>query len=259
LRADDDPAVLATVAGLAAENFASFREAVLQPQLESSRAVLAARLARYLHHPDLSTLMAPLSRSRAPEVREAVAETWRHRPDSSDPLSLEALTADPLVTVRRTAIAAAAAAKHYDLLDRMTQDPEVELRREVAITLGQVAPVGRPGLVVLEHLQTDSEMSVRAAAHIARLLQGIPIPYPPDLDVTVAAEAVRDGADIGTLRNIARSAPSEDRRLAAGLALALIQDDVAHEVARSDPAPAVRHRVSGALDLSLPAVSGDSA
>jgi HEAT repeat protein len=257
MRADDDPAVLAAVAGLAAENFAPFRDAVLQTPLESNRAVLVARLARYLHHPELSTLLAPLAQSSAPEVREAVAEVWHHRPDSSDPVCLEALTRDPVVTIRRTAVAAAVAAQRYDLLDRMTQDPEVEIRREVAIRLGEVAQVDRPGLVVLEHLEEDSDMSVRAAAHVARLLRGIPIPHPPNLDVRVAAEAVRGGADVGTLRNVARSAPSDDRRLAAALALALIQDDVAHEVARSDPAPAVRHRVGGALELSLPVVPGD--
>ncbi|HEX6435172.1 MAG TPA: hypothetical protein VFZ87_13065, partial [Gemmatimonadales bacterium] len=258
LRVDDDPTVLGAVARLAAENFVAFRDAVLQIPFESARAALVARLAKYLHHPDLSTVLAPLSQSSSPEVREAVAEVWRHRPDSSDPLSLQGLTADPLASVRKAAVAAAIAAARYDLLDRMTQDPEVEVRKEVAIRLGEVASVDRPGVVVLQHLEEDSEMSVRAAAYVARLLQGSPIPHPPDLDMGVAAEAVRGGADIGTLRNIARSAPSDDRRLAAALALALIRDEVAHEVARSDPAPAVRHRVGGALELSLPVVPGDS-
>ncbi|HZB27179.1 MAG TPA: hypothetical protein VE282_01355, partial [Gemmatimonadales bacterium] len=168
--------------------------------------------------------------------------------------ALEAITADPVVMVRRIAVFAAAAAERYDLLDRMTQDPEVEVRREVAIALGRVAPVQAAGVVVLEHLETDTDMSVRAAAHVARLLQGTPVPLPPNLDARVAAEAVREGADIGMLRNVARTAPSEDRRLAAALALALLQDEVAKDVARSDPAPAVRHRVGGALELSLPSL-----
>jgi HEAT repeat protein len=256
LRLDDDPAVLTAVAGLAEENLISFRETVLAAPLENSRAVVVARLSRYIHHPDLYTVLSPLARSGAPEVREAVAQVWRHRPDASDPVALETMTADPVVVVRRTAAGAAVAAERYDLLDRMTQDPEAEVRREVAIVLGQAAPVGTAGLAVLEHLESDSEMSVRAAAHVARLLQGVPVPLPPDLDATVAAEAVRHGADLGALRNIARTASSEDRRLSAALALALIQDEVAREVARSDPAPALRHRVGGALELSLPSVTG---
>jgi HEAT repeat protein len=259
LRVDDDPAVLAAVAGLAEENFLAFRETALSVPLHSNRAALVARLARYINHPELSTVLSALARSDSPEVREAVAEVWRHRPDVADPNSLETITADPVLWVRRTAAGAATAAERYDLLDRMTADPEVEVRREVAITLGQAAPVGEPGLLVLEHLESDSDMSVRAAAHVARLLQGIPVPLPPGLDPKVAAEAVREGADLGALRHFARTVPSEDRRLAAALALALIQDEVAHEVARSDPAPPVRHRVAGALELTMPSVPGESA
>jgi hypothetical protein len=74
---------------------------------------------------------------------------------------------------------------------------------------------------------------------------------PPGLDTKVAAEAVREGADLGALRSTARTAPSDERRLSAALALAMIQDAVAQEVARSDPAPSVRHRVAGALELSM--------
>ena len=259
LRVDDDAAVLATVAGLAEENFVSFRDAVLPVSLESSRAALGARLSRYIHHPELSTVLSSLSRNSEPEVREAVAEVWGHRPDASDPVSLEIITADPVVLVRRISVGAAVAAERYDLLDRLTQDPEAEVRREVAVRLGQAAPIDQAGLVVLEHLVSDSEMSVRAAAHVAQLLQGEPVPLPPDLDARVAAEAVRDGADLGALRGIARTAPSEDRRLSAAMALALIQDEVAREVARSDPAPAVRHRVGGALELSMPSESGEPA
>jgi hypothetical protein len=85
---------------------------------------------------------------------------------------------------------------------------------------------------------------------VARLLQGIPLPQPPDLDTQLAGAAVEESADLPSLRQTARTAASEDRRLAAALALALLQDEVARDVARSDPAPTIRHRVSGALDLS---------
>jgi hypothetical protein len=169
----------------------------------------------------------------------------------ADPPSLEAITEDPVVAVRLNAVAAAAAAQRYDLLDRMTQDPEPEIRREIATTLGRAAEVGNGGLTVLEHLESDPEMAVRAAAYTGRLIQGVPVPLPPDLDPRMAADAVRSAADLGALRNAARTATSEDRRLSAALALALLHDEVAREVARSDPAPSVRHRVAGALDLLL--------
>ena len=37
------------------------------------------------------------------------------------------------------------------------------------------------------------------------------------------------------------------------LALALLDDEVAHQVARTDPVPSIRHRVSGALELAAAA------
>jgi HEAT repeat protein len=257
LRLDDDPAVLAAAAGLAEEHFPAFREVALATPIEDGRTVVVARLSRYIRHPELSELLGQLSRSGAPEVREAVAETWQHRADVADPVSLEALTADPVISVRQTAAGAAAAAERYDLLNRMTQDPDPWVRREVALALGRAAPVGKPGLLVLERLQGDSAMPVRAAAYIARLLQGIPVPLPPGLDARMASETVQNAADIPSLRNIARTAAAEEQRLAAALALALVQDEVAREVARTDPAPAIRHRVGGALELSM-ATAGKS-
>ena len=251
LRVEDDPAVLAAAAGLAEEHFDSFREAVLSAPLETDRAVLVTRVARFIHHSDLATLLAPLARGAAPEVRQAVAEVWSHRPDASDPGILEALTTDPVVPVRLSAVRAAVAAERYDLLDRMTQDPEPEVRREIALSLARASRVGAAGITVLEHLEPDSEMAVRAAAYAARLIQGVPVPLPPDLDPRMAGDAVLSGAELGDLRTAARSAASEERRLSAALALALIQDEVAREVARTDPVPSVRHRVAGALELVL--------
>jgi HEAT repeat protein len=255
LRLDDETAVLAAVGALAEEQFSDFRDMALA-LLETSRSVLVTRIARYIHHPDIQTLLSPLSRSAAPEVRESVAEVLGHRPDASEPMALETLSADPVLSVRRIAVGALVAAERYELLDRMRQDPEPEVRREIALKLGSAGPVGPEGLLVLEHLESDSAMAIRAAAHISRLLQGVPLPLPPDLDTRVAADAVRQGAELGALRHVARTAASEDRRLSAGLALALIQDEVAREVARSDPAPSVRHRVAGALELSLASLAG---
>jgi HEAT repeat protein len=251
LRVGDDPAVLAEAAGLAEENFPSFRDAVSTAPLPDSRAALVVQVARYLRHSELAGLVTPFSRHAAPSVRQSVAELWGHRPDLADPAALEALTMDPVISVRIAAAGAAAMSERYDLLDRMTQDPDPEVRREVAIALAHMAPVRKPGLLVLERLAADSEMPVRAAAHAGRLFQGVPVPLPPGLDPGIAAEAVRDAGSISFLRELARGAPGEERRLAAALALALVQDEVAHEVARTDPAPAIRHRVGGALELAL--------
>jgi HEAT repeat protein len=257
LRPGEDSAVLSAVAGFAEEHFSEFRDGILGP-VETGRSVLAARIARYIQHPDLAALLAALARNPEPEVREAVIEVWEQRPDAADPVSLEATIADPVLSARKLAVGAAVAAGRYELLDRMRQDPESDIRREVALRLGRAGPIGAAGLQVLEHLETDGDMGVRAAAHVARLLQGVPVPLPPELDTRIAAEAVREGAELGALRTVARSSSSEDRRLSAALALALIQDEVAREVVRSDPAPSVRHRVAGALELALANLAGES-
>jgi HEAT repeat protein len=257
LRPDDDPAVLAAVADLAGQQFPSFQDAVSAMPLDPAQTVLLVRVARFIHHPGLSSLMRPLSRSGWAEVREAVAELGRQRPDATDAEALDALTTDPLIAVRHAAAGAAAAAERYDLLERMTQDPDGGIRRQVAIALGRSAPVGKPGLRILEGLGGDPEMTVRAAAYVARLLQGTPVPLPPGIDPTTAAEAVRETSNLPSLRETALGTAGEERRLAAALALALLQDEVAREVARTDPVPAIRHRVSGALELALQGTIGN--
>jgi HEAT repeat protein len=258
LRVDDDPAVLATAAGLAEAQFPLFAEAAQRLPPDSERAVLVIRVARHIDHPDLPRLLPSFARSSSPEVRGAVVDLWRNRPDISDATSLESLTADPEISVRRGAVGAALAAERYDLLDAMTQDPDAGVRREVAIVLGRAASVRPPGVLTLERLAADPDMTVRAAAYVARLVQGAALPLPPGLDARVAADAVQEGANLAVLRQTARTAASEESRLAAALALALLQDDVAREVARADPVPAIRHRVSGALDLSIVNLPGAS-
>jgi hypothetical protein len=109
---------------------------------------------------------------------------------------------------------------------------------------------------VLERLGQDPEMPVRAAAYVGRLLQGTPVPLPPGIDPVTAAEAVQEASDLMSLRDTALGTTGEDRRLAAALALAMLQDEVAREVARADPVPAIRHRVSGALELAMQATAG---
>lgn len=254
LRVDDDPAVLAAAAGLAQENFDQFAQTAQGFPADIERAVLAIRIARHIVHPDLLGLLRYFGRSEWPEVRAAVAELWRQRPELADAASLEALTIDPEIWIRRSVAGAALAAERYDLLEAMTQDPAATVRREIALVLGRGAPVRRQGIATLERLAADADMSVRAAAYVARLLQGMALPLPPELDGQVAAEAVRESANLPRLRQTARTSSSEDQRLAAALALALLQDDIAREVARTDPAPAIRHRVAGALELSIVSV-----
>ena len=257
LREDDDPAVLAAVAELAEEHFGAFRDAMSAMPLEPAQAALVVRVSRYIHHPDLVELLAPFARSGAPTVREAVAQMWYDRPEAVDPEALAGLTADPVIWVRRAAAGANAVARRYDLLERLTEDPDASVRRQVAIALGRAAPVGKAGVAILERLGGDPEMAVRAAAYVARLLQGTPLPLPPGIDGKVAAEAVPEAADLPALRDTARTALAEERRLAAALALALMLDDVAREVARTDPVPSIRHRVSGALELAIPSSVGE--
>jgi hypothetical protein len=258
LRVDDDPAVLAAAARLAEEHFPLFAQAALGLPPESERAVLVIRIAHHIVHPALPDLLPPFARSSSPEVRAAVVDLWRTRPEIADPASLEALTVDPELSVRRGAVGAALAAERYDLLEAMIQDPDAGVRREIAIVLGRAASVRKAGLVTLDRLAADPDMTVRAAAYVAHLVQGAALPLPPGLDAQVAAQAVQEGADLASLRQTARTTSSEERRLAAALALALLQDDVAHEVARIDPMPSIRHRVGGALELSTVSLPGAS-
>jgi HEAT repeat protein len=249
LSPNDDPTVLAAAAELAQAAFPSFLRMAAGVQPDSQEALLLAQMAQHINHPDLPQLLSPLIRSAAPEVREAVATLWSVRPEMLDRRALEELSLDPAVAVRRMAAAAAVAGQQWDLLDRMLEDPEPEVRKAVALVLGRAQRIGSRGQASLERLASDAEMPVRAAAYVGRLLQGVPVPLPPGLDLRVAAEAVRAAADVGALREAARTARAEDRRLAAALALALLHDEVAREVARGDPVPAIRHRVSGTLEL----------
>jgi HEAT repeat protein len=250
LKPDDDPAVLAAAAALTEQHFDEFAKVVGALSPEGDRAIPALRVTRYVVHPELPNLLPRFARSESPDVRDAVTDLWTNRPDLADPHSLHALTQDPDTSIRRHAAGAALASASYDLLKNMTRDPDSSVRRQVALALGSAESIEQPGDAVLELLAIDSDMSVRAAAYVARLLRGMPLALPPELDPEMAADAVRESADLSRLRQAARTSPSEEQRLAAALALALVQDEVAREVARTDPAPAIRHRVSGTLELT---------
>ena len=250
LKPDDDPAVLAAAAALAEEHFDDFARVVRALPIDGERAILALRIACHVMHPELAAILPQFARSESPDVRDAVTELWKRRPDIADGPSLQALTQDPDTSIRSHAAAAALASARYDLLKDMTRDPDPSVRREVALVMASAESVERSGAATLELLATDTDMSVRAAAYVARLLQGMPLTLPPELDAQMVAQAVHETGDLSHLRQTARTSPSEERRLAAALALALVQDDVAQEVARMDPSPAIRHRVAGAFELS---------
>jgi hypothetical protein len=83
---------------------------------------------------------------------------------------------------------------------------------------------------------------------VARLLRGEADTLPADIRRADAAEAVMDVAPLAELRETVRTSPDERRRLAAGLALAIVGDQAAGEVVRSDPMPYVRGRVAAMLE-----------
>lgn len=255
LRPGDDPGVFAAAAELATPGFKAFADLALRMPDDGDEALALVRVARGVTHPDLPRLLPVLARSRSPEVREAIAALWWQRPEVTDATSLAGLTLDPAAGVRRTAAHAAAAVRSWSLLERMAADPDPTVRREVALAIGAAPDAATPMTEVLETLAADIAMPVRAAVFAARLLQGIPLSPPPGVGLREVAQALRERGDLAALRETARTAPEENRRLAAALALALLQDQVAREVARSDPFPSIRHRVGGALEMA--SASGD--
>jgi HEAT repeat protein len=250
LRPGDDPAIFAAVAELATPNFKAFADLALRMPDEGEEALVLVRVARSVTHPDLPRLLPVLARSRSPEVRGAIAELWAERPEVAEVASLAALTLDPAAGVRRTAARAVAAIRSWSLLERLAADPDPSVRREVALAIGATPDGANAMAAVLDTLAADIAMPVRAAVFAARLLQGMPLSPPPGIELREVAMAIREHGDLAALRAAARTAPEENRRLAAALALALLQDQVAHEVARTDPFPSIRHRVGGALQLA---------
>jgi len=245
----DVPPVLAAAARIAAAAFPVFAAAARALSPDAPQAVLVARLAHDIRHPDLPALLTWMVRDGVPGVRALVAALGRRRPDVLEPEAVELLALDPLVGVRLNAARAAVGAERWEVLDRLADDPESSVRREVALALGSGTRSRRRACALLARLAEDSDMPVRAAAYVGQLLQGSAVPLPPALTPSAAADALRATAHLPSLREAARAAQTDEERLAAALALALLQDEVALQVARSDPAPGVRHRVSGALEL----------
>jgi hypothetical protein len=95
----------------------------------------------------------------------------------------------------------------------------------------------------------DPDEMVRAALFVTRLLRGEWSEPPTNSAISrsAAATAVRLAMPVDTLRDIARTEREAARRLPAALALAVLGDDAAYTVMRTDPIWAVRDRVGRML------------
>ncbi len=239
---DDDPQTLRAIAKQAEAAFDAFVDLALGLEGSGGELVMITRVAQYMQHPGLSRLLPAIAKSAGAEVREAVAQLWRQRPDLVDGPSLEALTMDPVVTVRRAAVRACAAARRFGWLSTLVEDPEPEVRRDLALAL-----LPAPATSLLAQLQADPEERVRAAAFAVRLLRTERVTPPDNVSRSAASEALRDAMPLEELRLAGRNEPDPPRRLAAALALALVGDDTARQIAQSDPVKSIRDEVAHLL------------
>ncbi|HWA56440.1 MAG TPA: HEAT repeat domain-containing protein [Gemmatimonadales bacterium] len=244
LKAEDDPLVLQMVAQQAEAAFPAFLDLALGLDLSGQEAILLTRVARYMHHPGLRRVLGVVAQSTAAPVREAVAALWATRPDLLDPEALGVLGTDPDVAVRRATVRAWRAARSFDHLVPMLGDPDPGVRQEIAR-----AWLDAPDAFALEPFFLDPDEMVRAALLVTRILRGEWTSMPDAFTVSrpAAATAVRLATTVETLRDQARTAREAESRLAAALALAIVGDEAAWTVMRSDPVWSVRDRVGRML------------
>jgi HEAT repeat protein len=239
---DDDPVVLQAVARHAENAFHTFVDLTMGAAPGSHEGIAVARVARFINHPDLSMLLTSIGQSATPEVREELAVLWYHRPELMSEEGLSALSADPVPAVRIAAVRAWGAARQYDRLLQFFEDPEAEVRRKAALelTLAKDGPDPAP-------LLGDVDESVRAAAWSAQMLRGRRTDLPANIGRETAAAALREAITPEELQVAARTSPDQHRRIAAGIALALMDDPAAREMVQSDPVSEVRDQVSRML------------
>jgi HEAT repeat protein len=238
VRADDDPSVLRHVAARAQEGWDSFLDLALGSGTSGREAVVVTQVARYINHPALQRLMVPLARSAEPAVREGLARLLAARTELATEELVQGLITDPVTPVRLAAAHAAAASGFEVPLAALADDPDPDVRRELAMLLRAV-----PGQGTLARLLADAEPRVRAAAAVTAISRGELTALPDDVAPGEAAGAVMDANHLVELREAARTSPDERHRLAAALLLALVRDQVAREVEESDPVPALRAAV----------------
>jgi HEAT repeat protein len=239
---DDDPVVLQAVARHAENAFHTFVDLTMGASPSSHEGIVIARVARFINHPDLARLLGSIGKSAAPEVREELAVLWRHRLELMSEEGLNALSADPVPAVRLAAVSAWGASRRYDRLAQFFEDPEAEVRRRTALEL--VAAKDGPDPAAL---LGDVDEGVRAAAWSAQLLRGSRTDLPANIGRETAAAALKDAVTAEEMQAAGRTHPDPRRRIAAGIALALMDDPVARDIAQNDPVSEVRDRVTRLL------------
>ena len=244
LKSEDDPAVLQMVAQQAEAAFPAFMDMVMAMDNSGQEAVHIIRVARYVHHPDLPRVLGTLARGDAPGIREAVARLFAARPDLINEPALDSVAGDPSPEVRRAAAEAWAAAGRFDRLAGMLGDPDPGVRQIIAR-----AHIDAPDSKAIEPLALDPDEMVRAALFATRILRGEWDEPPVDLALSraAAATAIRRCVPVEKLRETARTEPDPARRLPVALALAVLGDDAAYSVTRSDPQWSIRDRVGRML------------
>lgn len=232
---DEDPVLLQTIAAHADESFNTFVDLTLGLARSGREGLIVVRVARYIHHAGLRDLLPQLARSAVPEVREGLARLWSLRPELAERETLARLASDPVTAVRRETVRALALARHSTVLRTLADDPATEVRLELARALHATDDAA-----LLDRLRRDPVDAVRAAAWYSHLRRGGSPQPPDDLARPVLAAEVADTAVLADLVRVARSDPDPDRRRAAGIALVLLDDPAAGQVAAEDPVPAVR-------------------
>ncbi|MEO8294327.1 MAG: HEAT repeat domain-containing protein [Gemmatimonadota bacterium] len=240
---DEDPVVLETVARHAERAFDIFVSLTQGLAPGSHENVTIARVARYINHPELPRLLASIGQSEVPEARRELALLWGHRPELMTENELSRLSADPVPDVRLAAVLAWSAARRFDRLAQFFEDPDPAVRRRAALELRSASDGPDPS-----RLLNDPDETVRAGAWSAQMLRGQRADLPGNVGRETAAAAIREVMPIDDLHTMVRTNPDPRKRLSAALALALLDDPLAHEVAQNDPEPEVRQYVSRMLN-----------
>jgi HEAT repeat protein len=243
VRTDDDPSVLRSVAEQAEQAWDTFIDLALGSGAGGREAVVVTQVARHMTHPGVASLVPPLARSAEPEVRAGVAQLLVQRPELGTEPIIQQLILDPVPAVRLQAAHAAAMAGLGVQLGALADDPEPEVRRELAQLLRTVPDGG-----ALARLLADSDARVRAAAAVSAISRGERTDLPGDVAAEDAAAAVMDANHLADLREIALTSPEERHRRSAALLLALVGDQVAARVAAGDPVATVRAAVTAMQD-----------
>jgi HEAT repeat protein len=210
---EEDPVLLRAVASQAEAGFDTFVDIAMGLSAGGNEMVTISRVARYIRHPRVPTLLPAMATSRVPAVREALACLWRHRPDLVEGSLLDGLAQDPVAAVRVQAAGVCAAANMKDRLATLAKDPVEE---------------------------------VRAAAGAAALFLGARTKLPADVARPVLAAAAAAVAPLEDIRGRAGD-PDAHVRTGAGVLLALLDDPEARRLADEDPSASVRGAVRAAL------------